>query len=126
MLRCKVFVKTVKNEILYRIELTSEKNLYFYFIHEMNQKGYELMKMEQGLTPDFCQYGFMIVKLLELTQNCSESNSLIAVKIDTKQSDEQNIASINDIMKSEGGMFRLDFIKEVDVKYIELLSINFY
>lgn len=89
-----------------RIELTSENDLFFHYVHSINEEGFKEMRNEQKLMIEFPEYPTILIKMLN---SCiKEPQSFLAVFIMEKD-----------------GRGRLDFIQNMEYKFIELLSCNF-
>ena len=89
-----------------KIELYSENDLFFHFTSILDEEKFKVMKEKQDLTINYKEF---ISLLEELCDNClNNSDSFIAILVLKKK-----------------GEACLDFIKEIDVKYIQLLKIEF-
>ena len=89
-----------------KIEITSESDLFFHYIHEVDETGFKLMQEQQKLMIEFNDYAGILIKMLN---SCiKEPNCFLAVFI----------------MKKEGSG-KLDFIQNMEYKFIELLSVVF-
>ena len=89
-----------------RVELTSESNLFFHYAHELDHAGYRDLQTGQRLMVDFGEYPTVVVRNLE---HCiKEPHSHLAVFV----------------MKKDGSA-RLDFVQNVEYKFVELLSLDF-
>ena len=89
-----------------RVELTSESNLFFHYAHELDHAGYRDLQTGQRLMVDFGEYPSVVVRNLE---HCiKEPHSHLAVFV----------------MKKDGSA-RLDFVQNVEYKFVELLSLDF-
>ena len=89
-----------------RIELYSENDLFFHFTSILDEEIFKVMKEKQDLTITYKEF---IPLLEELCDNCLKyPDSYIAILV----------------MKKKGEA-SLDFIKEIDVKFIQLLKMEF-
>mmetsp|Transcript_10496 Transcript_10496/g.29171 ORF Transcript_10496/g.29171 Transcript_10496/m.29171 type:complete len:251 (-) Transcript_10496:85-837(-) len=89
-----------------RIELTSENDLFFHYTHGVDEHGFRSMQEHQKLMIDFQEYSAVLIKMLN---NCiKEPHSYLAVFI-----------------MQRDGHARLDFIQNMEYKFVELLSCDF-
>ena len=89
-----------------KIEITSESDLFFHYVHNVDDSGFKMMQQNQKLMIEFNDYPGVLIKMLN---SCiKEPNCFLAVFI----------------MKNDG-TGRLDFIQNMEYKFIELLSVNF-
>jgi hypothetical protein len=89
-----------------RIELTSENNLFFHYAHELDAAEFGKLQEAQRLMVEFTEYPAVIVR--NLNHCVKEPHSHLAVFVMTK----------------DGGG-RLDFVQNMEYKFVELLSLNF-
>ena len=106
-LRCKILCGGVENNpIQIRIELSCENDLFFHFTSDIDEETFKIMQESQKLTVNFVEFSNLVKKLFN---NCiNEPQSFIAVFVMQKE-----------------GTARLDFIQNIEYKFIELLSIDF-
>ena len=106
-IRCKILIGGEENNpIQIRIELSCENDLFFHFTADIDEETFKIMQENQKLTVNFPEFSNLVKKLLN---NCiNEPQSYIAVFIMQKE-----------------GTARLDFIQNIEYKFIELLSIDF-
>jgi len=106
-LRCKILLGGVENNpIQIRIELSCENDLFFHFTSDIDEETFKIMQENQKLTVSFAEFSSLVKKLFN---NCiNDPQSYIAVFIMQKE-----------------GTARLDFIQNIEYKFIELLSIDF-
>ena len=106
-LRCKILLGGVENNpIQIRIELSCENDLFFHFTSDIDEETYKVMQENQKLTVNFSEFYNLVKRLFN---NCiNEPQSYISVFIMQKE-----------------GTGRLDFIQNIEYKFIELLSIDF-
>ena len=106
-LRCKILLKNEDNsQFQIRIELSCENDLFFHFTSDIDEEIFKMMQENQKLTVNFTEYSNLVKRLFN---NCiNEPQSYIAVFIMQKE-----------------GTARLDFIQNIEYKFIELLSIDF-
>eukprot|EP00735_Rhodelphis_limneticus_P006346 TRINITY_DN18742_c0_g1::TRINITY_DN18742_c0_g1_i1::g.15231::m.15231 TRINITY_DN18742_c0_g1::TRINITY_DN18742_c0_g1_i1::g.15231 ORF type:complete len:254 (-),score=18.89,McrBC/PF10117.4/0.012,MCM_N/PF14551.1/0.73 TRINITY_DN18742_c0_g1_i1:528-1289(-) len=89
-----------------RLELTSEANLFLHFIHNMTQDSFRSMQEQQKLMIDFPDFPNLLIRML----NCciKEPQSHLAV-----------------CSMYPNGRARVDFIQNMEYKFVELLSCEF-
>jgi hypothetical protein len=106
-LRCKILLGGVENNpTQIRIELSCENDLFFHFTSDIDEETFKIMQESQKLTVNFPEFSNLVKRLYN---NCiNEPQSYIAVFIMQKE-----------------GTARLDFIQNIEYKFIELLSIDF-
>ena len=106
-IRCKVLTAGENNNIVQiRIELSCENDLFFHFTSDIDEETYKIMQENQKLTVNFKEFCNLLKRLFN---NCiNEPQSYISVFIMQKE-----------------GTGRLDFIQNIEYKFIELLSIDF-
>ena len=106
-IRCKVLTAGEENNIIQiRIELSCENDLFFHFTSDIDEETYKVMQENQKLTVNFKEFSNLLKRLFN---NCvNEPQSYISVFIMQKE-----------------GTGRLDFIQNIEYKFIELLSIDF-
>ena len=106
-LRCKILLGGVENNpIQIRIELSCENDLFFHFTSDIDEETFKIMQENQKLTVNFAEVSSLVKKLFN---NCiNDPQSYIAVFIMQKE-----------------GTARLDFIQNIEYKFIELLSVDF-
>eukprot|EP00435_Cladocopium_sp_Y103_P006619 s2475_g2.t1 len=89
-----------------RFEVTSENDLFFHFTHSVDENTFREMQEKQKLMIDFSDYVTVIIKMLN---NCiKEPQSFLAV-----------------FVMQRDGQARLDFIQNMEYKFVELLSLSF-
>ena len=87
-------------------ELSCENDLFFHFTSDIDEETYKIMQENQKLTVNFKEFSNLLKRLFN---NCiNEPQSYISVFIMQKE-----------------GTGRLDFIQNIEYKFIELLSIDF-
>ena len=89
-----------------KVELTSENDLFFHYIHSMDETGFRRMQESQKLMIEFSELGTILVRMLNAC--IKEPHSFLAVFI-----------------MHRDGRARLDFIQNIEYKFIELLSLDF-
>ena len=106
-LRCKILLGGVENNpTQIRLELSCENDLFFHFTSDIDDETFKIMQESQKLTVNFPEFSNLVKRLFN---NCiNEPQSYIAVFIMQKE-----------------GTARLDFIQNIEYKFIELLSIDF-
>ena len=89
-----------------RVELTSETNLFFHYVHELTEASFHDLQEGQKLMVEFAEYSSVLLRMLN---NCiKEPHTHLAVFI-----------------MHDSGEARLDFIQNMEYKFVELLSCNF-
>lgn len=106
-IKCKILILgDEQNPQHCRIELTSENDLFFHYTHSVDEHGFRTMQEHQKLMIDFPDYVSVVIKMLN---NCiKEPHSYLAVCI-----------------MQRDGQARLDFIRNMEYKFVELLSCDF-
>ena len=89
-----------------RLEVTSENDLFFHYSHMMNESSFSTLQREQNLMVDYPEYANVLIRMLNMC--IKEPHSHLAVFI----------------MQLDGHS-RLDFIQNMEYKFVELLSVNF-
>ncbi|CDJ42261.1 hypothetical protein, conserved [Eimeria tenella] len=89
-----------------RIEASSENDLFFHYTHVADEKSFRQMQQSQKLMIEFADYSQVLMKMLN---SCiREPHSFLAV-----------------FVMETTGKGRLDFIQNMEYKFIELLSCDF-
>lgn len=89
-----------------KIELTSENDLFFHYTHIVDEDSFRHMQENQKLMIEFPDYTNILVKMVN---SCiKEPHSFLAVFI-----------------MNRDGTAKLDFIQNIEYKFIELLSCDF-
>lgn len=89
-----------------RIELTSENDLFFHYVHSVDEQSFRAMQEQQKLMIDFPDYMSVLIKNLN---NCiKEPHQYLAV-----------------FLMQRDGRARLDFIQNMEYKFVELLACDF-
>jgi len=105
--RCKILVLGEEHSPQHiRVELTSENDLFFHFTHSADERGFRHMQEQQKLMVDFPEYVTVLVK--SLNSCIKEPHSFLAVFI-----------------MQRDGRARLDFIQNMEYKFVELISCDF-
>ena len=90
-----------------RIELSSENDLFFHYMHVIDESGFRMVQEGQKLMVDFTDYSNVLIRMLN---SCiKEPHSHLAVFI-----------------MQRDGQARLEFIQNMQYKFVELLSCNFH
>ncbi|GBG71743.1 hypothetical protein CBR_g9152 [Chara braunii] len=89
-----------------RVELTSEANLFFHYVHYTDKASYQTIQETQRLMVDFNEYPAVLGRML--CRCMKEPQSYMAV-----------------LVMQKNGPARLDFIQNIEYKFLELLSCNF-
>lgn len=106
-IRCKILALGEEQSPAHcRIELTSENDLFFHYTHSVDENAFRTMQEHQKLMIDFPDYVSVVIKMLN---NCiKEPHSYLAV-----------------FVMQRDGHARLDFIQNMEYKFVELLSCDF-
>jgi len=89
-----------------KIELSSETDLFFHFVHIVDEAGFRVMQEQQKLMVDFEEYSRVLIRMLN---SCiKEPNTHLAI-----------------FVLHQEGKSRLDFIKNMEYKFVELLTCSF-
>ena len=89
-----------------RVELSSENDMFFHYTHNIGDVSFEKIKESQKLMVEYPDYPNILIKMLN---SCiKEPHSFLAVFI----------------MQRDGSA-RLDFIQNMEYKFVELLSCDF-
>ena len=89
-----------------RLEFTSETNLFFHYVHELTEATFHELQEGQKLMVEFAEYPAVLLRMLN---NCiKEPHTHLAVFI-----------------MHNSGEARLDFIQNMEYKFVELLSCRF-
>ncbi|GBG26134.1 Spindle assembly abnormal protein 6-like [Hondaea fermentalgiana] len=89
-----------------RIELSSETDLFFHYTHTVDEAGFRIMQEQQKLMVEFEDYTKVLTRMLN---SCiKEPNTHLAI-----------------FVLQEDGPSRLDFIKNMEYKFVELLTCDF-
>ena len=89
-----------------KVELTSENDLFFHYIHTLDETSFRRMQESQKLMIEFSELPTILVRMLNAC--IKEPHSFLAVFI-----------------MHRDGRARLDFIQNIEYKFIELLSLDF-
>lgn len=89
-----------------KVELTSENDLFFYYMHRVDRDGFHYMQQSQKLLIELNEYPAILTRLL--TACIKEPHEFLAVFI----------------MRRDGKA-RLDFIQNMEYKFVELLCVDF-
>ena len=89
-----------------KIELFSENDLFFNFASVVDEEIFNVIKEKQNLTIDYKNFLEMIENLCDNCFNNSDTHAAI-------------------FLMKKNGSATLSFVKELDVKYIELLKLEF-
>ncbi|KAL1503042.1 hypothetical protein AB1Y20_011110 [Prymnesium parvum] len=89
-----------------RVELTSENDLFFHYSHTLDEEGFRTVQEQQKLMVDFAEYPSVLVRMLSTC--IKEPHSHLAV-----------------FVMQRAGLAHLDFIQNMEYKFVELLSATF-
>lgn len=89
-----------------RVELSSEADLFFHYMHVIDEAGFRVMQEQQKLMVDFLEYPAVLLRMLN--QCIREPHSHLAVYV-----------------MQQDTTARLDFIQNLAHKFIELISLQF-
>lgn len=106
-IRAKILLKGEQHQPdALRVELTSETNLFFHYVHELTEASFHDLQEGQKLMVEFAEYSSVLLRMLN---NCiKEPHTHLAVFI-----------------MHDSGEARLDFIQNMEYKFVELLSCRF-
>jgi len=106
-IRCKILALGEEHSPAHcRIELTSENDLFFHYTHSVDESSFRTMQEQQKLMIDFPDYVSVVIKMLN--RCIKEPHSFLAV-----------------FVMQRDGHARLDFIQNMEYKFVELLSADF-
>ena len=87
-------------------QLTSENDLFFYYLHNLDDEGFKLIQKSQRLTVTYNEYPSVLIRMFN---NCiKEPHGHLAV-----------------FFMQRDGSARLDFIQNMEYKFVELMSLNY-
>ena len=89
-----------------KVELSSESDLFFHYSHVVDERAFKAVREEQRLMIDFQDYASVLSR--SLNQAIKEPQTHLAVYI-----------------MNRDGQARLDFIQNLEYKFVELLSVAF-
>jgi hypothetical protein len=89
-----------------RVELSSENDLFFHFTHTLEEAVYAEVQEHQKLMASFTEYPNIMIKMLNAC--IKDSSTHLAV-----------------FLMHQDGSARLDFIQNMEYKFVELLSCHF-
>jgi len=89
-----------------RVELTSENDLFFNYTHTLDPEGFRQVQEAQKLMVEFAEYPSVLTRMLDTC--IREPHSHLAV-----------------FVMQRGGRGHLDFIQNMEYKFVELLSVAF-
>ena len=89
-----------------RVELTSENDLFFNYTHTLDPEGFRQVQEAQKLMVEFSEYPAVLTRMLDTC--IREPHSHLAV-----------------FVMQRGGQGHLDFIQNMEYKFVELLSCSF-
>jgi hypothetical protein len=90
-----------------RLELTSEADLFFSFMHEINDEAYRILQDDQKLMVSFSDYPNVLIRML---------NSIIR---------EPHVHLGVFTMTADANSAHLDFIQNMEYKFVELMTCSF-
>lgn len=89
-----------------KVELSTESDLFFLYSHTCEHEEFQVMQDQQKLMIDFADYANVLIRMLN---NCiKEPHNHLAV-----------------FLMQADGRARLDFIQNMEYKFVELLSVDF-
>ena len=89
-----------------KVELSSESDLFFHYSHVLDERSFKTVREEQRLMIEFSDYANVLAR--SLNQAIKEPQTHLAVFI-----------------MNRDGQARLDFIQNMEYKFVELLSVTF-
>lgn len=107
-IRVKILIKMTGESGLVnvKVELSSESNLFFHYVHEMEVNAFKTMQESQRLMVNFPDYPAVLLRMLN--QCVKEPHIHLAV-----------------LVMQPNGDARMDFIQNMEYKFVELLSCKF-
>ena len=87
----------------FRVELTSENDLFFHYAHALDAEGFQQVQEAQKLMVEFGEYASVLTRMLDTC--IQQPHSHLAV-----------------FVMQRGGRGHLDFIQNMEYKFVELLS----
>lgn len=91
----------------FKIQLTSDTDLFFNYMHITDEHHYRELQEEQKFTVNYSEFGAMIMRMMNSA--VKQPNVFLCV-----------------LMLQKDGTARLDLLQNIDYKFIELLSLDFY
>jgi len=91
----------------FKIQLTSDTDLFFNYMHITDEHHYRELQEEQKFTVNYSEFGAMIIRMMNSA--IKQPNVFLCV-----------------LMLQKDGTARLDLLQNIDYKFIELLSLDFY
>jgi Centriolar protein SAS N-terminal len=95
-----------------RVELSSEADLFFHFMHEIEEAGYRRIQVSQKLMVSFADYPKVLIRMLN---SCIREPHVHIGVFTTLEEHDAN-----------GNNARLDFVQNMEYKYVELMSCGFH
>ncbi|CDR94190.1 hypothetical protein, conserved [Babesia bigemina] len=95
--------KVTRGNDVVELEITSESDLFFNYIHRVTRDDYDVICKRQRLTAEFADYADTLSRMI---LSCIESESFLA------------------FIFLNGGEGTLQFVQNADYKFIELLECN--
>ncbi|OMJ90010.1 hypothetical protein SteCoe_7687 [Stentor coeruleus] len=89
-----------------KLELTSENDIFFHYINSIDEAAFNNIQQSQKLMIEFSELPTILVRMLNAC--IKEPHSFLAV-----------------LVMHRDGRARLDFIQNIEYKFIELLSLDF-
>jgi hypothetical protein len=89
-----------------KVEILSENDLFYHYVHVCDMDAFREIKAKQKIMVEFLDYPNVIIRMLNLC--IQESSTHLAV-----------------LVMQESGRARLDFIQNMEYKFVELLSTMF-
>lgn len=99
--KCLLSYKLLAGADVVELEITSESDLFFQYVHRVTKEEYEKIKLQQNLTTPFDTYPLTLQKMIV---SCMQSESFKA------------------ILTMRGGEGTLNFVQNAEYKFIELLE----
>lgn len=105
--RCKILIQGEAHAPDHiRMELTTENNLFFHYVHALTPETFAKVQKRQNLRSTYKDYSEILMKMI--TSCIKEPHSFVAIFITTR-----------------AGTGRLDFVQDLGYKFVELLSLEF-
>ena len=105
--RTRIFQSQNSKDTFFRVELTSDNDIFFFYMHIVDRDSFDIIKVDQKLNSDFMEYPGLCMKLFKDCVNCQDGSFYIEFTI------------------HYDGSGRLEVIKENSFKKYKVLLIDF-
>ncbi|KAL4504476.1 hypothetical protein ABPG72_009922 [Tetrahymena utriculariae] len=108
-LRTRIFILgDEKNPQFLKIEVSSDNDIFFHFVHKADQNNYKQIKAEQNLNLEFNEYPAICIKCFNKVEKATNHNQYNAI-----------------FTIMDNGSGRLEINQETEYKNIEVMSFEF-